>query len=139
MKTIKVTPGVHTFDIDAMGHVSNISYIRWLEMARCQLMAACGMPVHELLDVGFGPALVRTEVDHIRPIHLGDEVDVSLWISEIGSASAWMDFEIKANDKVVAKARQRGLFVKLDSGRPHRLTDEQKGWFTPYLKSEPDA
>ena len=139
MKTVEIHHKVNTYEIDALSHVSNIAYIRWLEMARSQLLEECEMPVKDLIEAGFGPVLVRTEIDYLRPVYLGDQVVIRLWISKLGTASAILEFEILANSKVVSKARQRGLFVEFESGKPRRLTPDIRSRFLPYVLREADS
>ncbi len=38
----------------------------------------------------------------------------------------------------MAAGRQRGLFVKRDTMRPHRLTPDERARFEPYLATDPD-
>jgi acyl-ACP thioesterase len=35
-RTVEIDLDIYTFDIDFAGHVSNITYIRWLEIGRLQ-------------------------------------------------------------------------------------------------------
>jgi len=44
------------FDIDFAGHVSNITYIRWLEIGRIQLLNDVGFQTHDLLESGLATA-----------------------------------------------------------------------------------
>ena len=41
-RTVDLDLEIYTFDIDFAQHVSNITYIRWLEMGRLQFLADAG-------------------------------------------------------------------------------------------------
>ena len=60
-RTVEIDLDIYTFDIDFAGHVSNITYVRWLEIGRLQLLVDAGMPTPELLAEGLAPLLVRTD------------------------------------------------------------------------------
>ncbi len=134
MKKITFEPTIHTFDIDFMRHVSNITYIRWMEIGRCLLLEAVDLPVSRVAEQGFGPVLVQTNISYKRPLVLGDKVHAELWLSELSNASAWIDFRFhNATSELAATGRQCGLFIDLASGRPMRLNPELRARFEPYL------
>lgn len=136
-RTVEIDLDIYTFDIDFAGHVSNITYIRWLEIGRLQLLVDAGMPTPELLAEGLAPLLVRTEIDYRLPLRLGDPVHLSLDLAELRAASAAIDFRITSNGRLAAAARQLGIFVKLDTGKPTPITPDRRARFTPYLQQEP--
>ncbi|HEX6476020.1 MAG TPA: thioesterase family protein [Acidimicrobiales bacterium] len=136
-RTVEIDLDIYTFDIDFAGHVSNISYIRWLEIGRIQLLADIGYETHELVEVGLAPLVIRTEIDYLLPLKLGDPVHMSLDLTELRAASATIDFRITSRGQLAATARQLGLFVKLDTGKPARVSPELRGRFSPYLQQEP--
>ena len=69
---------VYYADTDAGGVVYYGSYLRWLEMARCDWLEELGMPVAELARKGFVFAIARVEIDYRRSAVLGDEVEVTV-------------------------------------------------------------
>ena len=134
MSRIAFEPPIHTFQIDFMNHVSNIVYVEWMEIGRCLLLEAAGMPVHGIVERGFGPVLVDTQVSYKKQLRLGDRVQAEVWIAEMANASAWLEFCFKnSSDEVVATGRQRGLFIETATGRPRRLSPEERARFEPYL------
>ncbi|HEX6476552.1 MAG TPA: thioesterase family protein, partial [Acidimicrobiales bacterium] len=126
-RTVEIDLDIYTFDIDFAGHVSNISYIRWLEIGRIQLLADIGYETHELVEAGLAPLVIRTEIDYLLPLKLGDPVHMSLDLTELRAASATIDFRITSRGQLAATARQLGLFVKLDTGKPARVSPELRG------------
>jgi acyl-CoA thioester hydrolase len=134
-RTVELDLEIYTFDIDFAAHVSNITYIRWLEIARLQLLIDIGLPTDELMARGVAPVLIRTEIDYRSPLVLGDPVHVSLWLTELRAASASLEFAITSGDRLVATAVQRGLFVSTESGRPRRLTGDDRARFASYVAS----
>jgi len=130
---VEVDLDIYTFDIDIAAHVSNITYVRWLEIGRLQLLREIGLPVEQLVASGIAPVLTHTEITYRRALVLGDPVRLAVWVDELRAASARLGFEITSGEHLVATARQKGLFVNLDTGRPHRLAGEMRARFEPYL------
>src|SRR5215212_2834328 len=125
MLTIEHTFRVMTYDIDFDGVVSNISYIRWLEDLR-NLFAEQALSIGEAFQHGIAPTLMRTEIDYLAPVRFPDLVTGRMWLAAQGR-SKWdlaAEFESQATNKLVARARQIGVFIALDTLRPVRLPEE---------------
>jgi acyl-CoA thioester hydrolase len=135
-RTVEIDLDIYTFDIDFAGHVSNITYIRWLEIGRIQLLADVGLRTHEVLESGMAPVVIRTEIDYRLPLKLGDPVHMSLDLVELRPASATIDFRITSDGQLAATARQLALFVSRDTGKPSRVSREFRERFAPYLQRQ---
>ncbi len=90
-------------DMDALGHVNNSEYLRYLEQARIEFLAdaaAAGVP----RDAGL--LVARHEVDYRKPLpYRREPVDVPTWIDRIGTTSFTFGHEVKTDDVVYARAR----------------------------------
>lgn len=127
MQTIRHEFRVMTYDIDFAGIVSNISYIRWLEDLR-NLFAEQALSLGDALRRGIVPALMRTEIDYLAPVRFPDIVTGQMWLAEHGR-SKWdlaAEFESQGTGQLVARARQTGVFVSLETLRPIRLPEEYR-------------
>lgn len=127
MQTIRHEFRVMTYDIDFAGIVSNISYIRWLEDLR-NLFAEQALSLGDALRRGIAPALMRTEIDYLAPVRFPDIVTGRMWLAEHGR-SKWdlaAEFESQGTGQLVARAKQTGVFVSLETLRPVRLPEEYR-------------
>ena len=127
MQIIQHTFKVMTYDIDFAGIVSNISYIRWLEDLR-NLFAEQSLSLGDAFQRGIAPALMHTEIDYLAPVRFPDTVIGRMWLSEQGRIK-WVlaaEFESQATNKIVARAKQIGVFVALETLRPVRLPKEYR-------------
>ena len=116
---------VMTSDIDFAGVVSNISYVRWLEDL-CNLFAEQVLLMGEALPRGIAPTLMHTEIDYLAPVRFPDLVTGRMWLAA-RERSKWElipEFHSQTKDKLVARARQIGVFVALDTLRPVHLPEE---------------
>jgi acyl-CoA thioester hydrolase len=134
MQTIDFELEVYSFQIDFIGHVNNIVYIQWMEIGRTKLLEAVGLPTQDIFKQGFVPVLVQTHITYKSPLYLGDRVQVQLWLSELGKASAIMQFRFHTpQSKLAAEGWQKGLFVDRATQRPRRLLPAERDLFMPYL------
>ena len=127
MQTVEHTFRVMTYDIDFAGIVSNISYIRWLEDLR-NLVAEQSLSIGDALQRGIAPALMHTEIDYLAPVRFPDIVTGRMWLAEHGR-SKWVlaaEFQSQAVGRLVARAKQTGVFIELGSLRPVRLPEEYR-------------
>lgn len=131
---VTFTQPVYTFHIDFNGHVSNIVYVEWMEIARNRLLEAIGLPVHRIMDVGFAPVLIETQITYKNPVFLGDTVTVEIWLTEVTPLYARMAIRISRSDgALAAQGSQRGVFVRMDTGKPRRLSSDELTRFKTYL------
>ncbi len=134
MQKISINLEVYTYQIDFAGHMSNIVYIEWMEIARIKLLEAIGLPTQAIAKAGFIPVLVHTEISYQKPLYLGDQVQVDLWLEELKNASAIMAVQMTNQaGEIAAAGRQKGIFLDTVTQRPKRLTPEQRALFLPYL------
>ena len=137
MKKVIYSPEIYTFQIDFNQHVSNIVYIEWMEIGRLKLLEEIGLAVHTLVERRITPVLIKTEISYKKPLLLGDNLTIELYLTELNKTSARLFFNFIKNGKtIVAEGLQMGLFINLDTLRPHRLSDDEKALFSPYLLSE---
>ena len=125
MQTIQHEFRVMTYDIDFAGIVSNISYVRWLEDLR-NLFAEQALSIGDALRRGIAPAIMHTEIDYLAPVRFPDIVIGRMWLAEHGR-SKWelaAEFQSQGTGQIVARARQTGVFIALETLRPVRLPEE---------------
>jgi len=109
---------VRTYDIDFVGFVSNIVYVRWLEDLRLQMLAEY-FPLDTAMQAqGIAPVLLHTEIDYKRAIRLFDAVQGRMWLAEAGRVRQVLAAEFTVDGQLHAMARQTTCFIDLASGRP---------------------
>lgn len=107
---------VRTYDIDFVGIVSNIVYIRWLEDLRLKFLEE-HWRLEQQIEQGYAPIMAGTEIEYKRPIKLNDQVIGRLWLSNLGRLKWTVQAEILANKELAAIATQKGAFMSLESSR----------------------
>ena len=139
MPKITFSLPVYTFQIDFIGHVSNIIYVQWMEIGRHKLLEAIGLQEDKIAKSGFLPVLASTQIKYFKPLQMGDQVRIDMWLSELRRASACVEFRFYNQERdLVAKGSQKGLFIDTQTQKPHRLSKEHRSMFEPFLSEEVD-
>jgi acyl-CoA thioester hydrolase len=136
-------------DLDAYGHVNNAEMLRLLEEARIQAFWVTdessqikgstavleGLPGSATITL-----IARQEIEYLSPIpYLRAPLDVQLWLGRLGGASLEVCYEvcspIGAEPFVVfAKATSTIVLVDSTTGRPRRISDDERAAWTPFLE-----
>ncbi len=75
-------------DLDALGHVNNTTYFRYMEQARIEWFAAIGYDVGQTPDAaGQGPVLINTHCTFLRSLKYPGEVEVRTFTAQLGRTS----------------------------------------------------
>jgi acyl-CoA thioester hydrolase len=120
---------VEAADIDALGHVNNIVYLRWVQDVAAAHWFAAAPPEDQ---AGLVWMVVRHEIDYLAPAVLGDEVVLRTWIG----AAVGLRFDrhtevLRASDrKALAKARTVWVPIDATTGRPRRVPDRVRRMFS---------
>jgi len=116
------------FDTDCGGVVSNIAYLRFIEIARTHLAEELGLAVVEMAQKESYPVVVRTEIDYRRAAKLGDRLVIEGWLDRAERARFWCAFRIKRpqNNTLIAECRQTLALIEMPTGKLLRLPEHWK-------------
>ena len=105
-------------DIDALNHVNNIVYLRYVQ-------EAAGGHWYKAIAPELASQIVwvvrRHEIDYLKPAFLGEDLLVKTWVDNFTGVTSDRHCEILRGEEVLA--RSRTLWVSLDAQtfRPKRL------------------
>jgi acyl-CoA thioester hydrolase len=119
-------------DIDPLGHVNNISYLRWIQDVAVAHSAAVGLDFAAYGKMGGIFVVRRHEVDYLRPVLRGEAVEVCTWVGSVMAAKCIRHTELRrenADGDLMAKALTVWGFVDVIRGRPTRIPKEVKAAF----------
>lgn len=114
---------VNPYDIDVMGIVSNIVYIRWFEDLRFLLLDK-QWSYKEMLGISQSPILSKTEIEYKRPLTIFDEPVGELWVSDLTKSHWTVSIQIKKGERLICAGRQMGYFYDLNKKRPVAIPSE---------------
>ena len=108
-------------DIDALGHVNNVAYVRWIQdVAVAHWLSVTTEDVREK----YTWMLTRHEIDYKKQTFENEEVTVTTWVGEPTRVS-WERFtEIRRGDDLLVKARSIWCLIDRKTLRPIRIRED---------------
>jgi acyl-CoA thioester hydrolase len=116
-------------DMDALRHVNNARYFNWFEAARIayfeRIKGAFGAAAAGASDVG--PILATTNCDYLRPVTYPGTVAIGVRVSEIGTSSIRMEYQLERSDRpgdVCARGTSVVVLVRYATLEKVRVPDD---------------
>ena len=127
------------FDTDSGGGVSNIAYLRFIEMARTLLAEELGLRLVDMATKQQYPVVVRTEIEYRRAAKFGDQLRIEGWLERIERVRFWCGFRVVrlSDDELIATCRQMMALIEMPAARPLPLPQEWEKYRT--LAAVPDV
>ncbi len=100
-------------EMDAFGHVNNLTYFRWFESGRMDYLRQVGYLAH-MEATGQGPILAHTECRFRAPLAWPDGVLVETGVEELDVDRFLMRYRVTALSSGVVAAEGSGRMVSFD-------------------------
>ncbi len=110
-------------DMDALGHVNNTVYFRYMEQARIEWLYALAQEGVGFLS-GTGPVIVNASCTFMVPIVYPGDVEVRMYLAEPGRSSIGSHYELDCAGKRMAEGDAKIVWIDLASGRSVPLPDQ---------------
>lgn len=110
-------------DIDALGHVNNAVWVRWIQEMATSHWQAVAAPAH---IAAYYWVVTRHEIDYRGNIVAGDSVTARTWIEREPKGAQFdrrVDF-VDAKGKVIVRANTTWAMIDKASGRLARVRPE---------------
>jgi acyl-CoA thioester hydrolase len=116
-------------DIDELGHVSNLVYLRWVLDVAMAHTRALGWDYPQYRALGAVFMVRRHELDYVAQVTLGQALRAETWVDSWRLASCIRKTELLRDGQVVARAATTWAMIGVASGRPQRIPDELTALF----------
>jgi acyl-CoA thioester hydrolase len=119
---IEALPG----DVDMLGHVSNIVYVRWIQDAATDHSRAAGWDHEAYVRLGAVFVVRRHEVDYLAPAYGGDRLGITTWVACFTAATSERQTRITRvqDGREIVQAKTVWALVSTATGRPCRIPAE---------------
>jgi acyl-CoA thioester hydrolase len=111
-------------DIDDLGHVSNLVYLRWVLEAATAHSAARGWNLDAYRKLGNVWVVRRHELDYLGQVTVGQSLVAETWVDSWKQASCVRKTELVREGQVVARCATTWAFMSLASGKPQRIPEQ---------------
>ncbi len=95
-------------DMDAMGHVNNTVYFRYLEQARIAWFEALGCPPDPM---GIGPVIINAHCTFLKQLRYPGDIEVTTYVGDFGRSSFQTMHQIRRVDSPEVLAAEGGSKV----------------------------
>ena len=129
MPPYELTLHVTADDIDGLGHVNNIVYVRWVQEAATAHWLHLA-PDEDAASVAW--VLRRHEIDYRAPAMPYDAIVARTWVGTAEGLTFERHTEIlrAADRKVLARSRTLWCPINVDTGRPTRVSPAVRALFS---------
>ena len=107
-------------DMDAMGHVNNTVYFRYMEQARIAWFEALVPQAEKWGEVRI--AIVNASCNFRRPINYPGTVEVKVFAGQPGNSSVPTQYELHVSGEIYADGEAKVVFVGRDQ-KPLRIPE----------------
>lgn len=107
--------------IDAVGHVNNREYLRWMEDIAVEHSAAQGWPMERYFAGGQAWVASTHFLEYLRPAFADDQLELYTWIGTWDRRSSVRRYAVTRQRKLIARGETCWTFVELASGRASDL------------------
>lgn len=116
-------------DIDELGHVNNVVYVRWVQEAATAHWTAAAT-AEQLASLAW--VALRHEIDYLAPALPGDAIIAETWVGAADAVRFERFVEIRraADRKVLARSRTHWCPISRTSGRVTRVSDDVRRVFS---------
>ena len=122
---------VYFEDTDLSGVVYHANYLRFLERARSDMLAAAGIDQRAAHESGEGVyAVAAMDLRFVRPARLGDALLVTSRVAEVRAAACVIHQTVSRDGEEVVAARVTAAFLS-PAGRPRR---QPKAWVDAFTR-----
>lgn len=127
MKLFTAAFEVGPADIDELGHVNNIVYLRWVQEIATRHWFAVALPEWTERYVW---VVTRHEIDYRAQIKLGDTVRAETQVGVLDGLRFPRFVRIYANERLAAEAVTLWVLLETPSMKPRRVRPEMIAAFT---------
>jgi acyl-CoA thioester hydrolase len=131
-------------DLDALGHVNNVTYTDYLQEARVDMLREHA-PMRGGEELAEAAVVVRHEVDFVAPLqYRAVPVRIEVWVTQTRAATFTLGYEIldvavDGSRRVYVRARTVLSPYVIAEERPRRITDRERAVLEGLREAEPAA
>lgn len=115
-------------DIDRLGHVNNLAYLRWAVESAVNHSVLNGWPFERYEALGAGWVVRTHQITYLRPAFAGDTVRLRTWIGELSRATCRRKYRMERSvdgvTVLLAEAFTDWVFVDFAKQTPRRIPAE---------------
>lgn len=110
-------------DTDQMQVMHHSAYVKYLEVARTELMRDAGLPYAEMESVGIMSPILDIYIKYLRPALYDCVLEVKTWISQVKGSRITFSYEIYEDQQLLTTAYTTLVFLDAKTKRPSAIQE----------------
>jgi acyl-CoA thioester hydrolase len=117
---------VESSDIDELGHVNNIAYVRWVQDAAVAHWLEATTSEQQAKYIWI---MLRHEIDYKKQAFENEKITATTWVGEWTAVTCERFVEITRGADLLAKSRTVWCMLDRETYKPTRISSELKELF----------
>lgn len=119
-------------EIDGLGHVNNVVYLKWLQDAAVAHSTANGWSGRRYRELKIGWVARSHFIEYLQPAFVDQEIIVQTWISTLQKVKSLRKYRIirPADSELLVRAETNWAFVNYETLAPRRIPEEVSSCFS---------
>ncbi len=112
-------------EMDALGHVNNVTYFSYYENVRIEYFKSLGFNSINI-DESLGPVLASISCNFLKPVVYPDTIIIGAGIRKVGNTSIQLDYDIFSEQQqdIVSTGSSVVVMINYQTGIKVRVSDE---------------
>ncbi|MBC8353140.1 MAG: acyl-CoA thioesterase [Planctomycetes bacterium] len=113
-------------EIDALGHVNNLAYLKWMQSAAMAHSSACGWTTERYLESGAGWVVRSHKIEYFNSALANDRIIVRTWVAGFKKVTSLRRYKIfrGIDETLLAEAETNWAFIGFEHRVPRRISQE---------------
>jgi len=112
---------IRFIDVDMTGRIHYTSLLRYFEAAEIEFFRSLNLRIEDSLKSGVSLPRVHVECDYLGAIHYDDLLQFEVTVGKVGRSAVRLEFDVKKDEKTVARGNFVIVAMDRASGRPVEL------------------
>jgi len=127
MKTYEYSLLVTKEDIDALNHVNNVVYLKWINKVSILHWNSLS---NEEINKKYIWVASRHEIDYLKPAFLDEKITIKTWIDTLEGVKSIRKVEIYRKEILLAKSKTTWILLDAKTQKIARIPKEIKDVFS---------
>lgn len=124
---------IRHYECDALGHLNNANYVRYMQETAFDASAAAGYDSEAYNKIGRYWLIRETDIEYLKPSKYGDTLEIKTWVQDFHRVRSRRAYEIRDQNTrdLVANASTDWVFLERGTNKPAMIPDDIKDAFFP--------
>lgn len=115
-------------DMDALGHVNNTLYFRYMEQTRVEWIEQLGFGIGNTHSES--PVIVNAACTFLIPVTYPATVDIEMWAGPPGRSSfmSWYEMRVAGDERLYAEGSAKIVWMNTATGRSTPIPEALRQW-----------